>query len=57
MRPAQYEALRAKGLPMRLLALDARHAIVSRGAQEPPVVARPRRDAPWFAWRMERDAR
>ncbi|HEX5091195.1 MAG TPA: glycosyltransferase family 39 protein [Burkholderiales bacterium] len=49
MRPGEYEALRAQGLPMRLLALDTRHALVSRGTQDPPVVSRARRDAPWMA--------
>jgi 4-amino-4-deoxy-L-arabinose transferase-like glycosyltransferase len=56
MRPAQYEALRAKGLPMRLLALDARHAIVSRGSQDPPLVAR-RREPAWLMRLVERDDR
>lgn len=37
MEPAQYAALRAAGLPMRVLVLDARRVIVSRDHPDPPL--------------------
>jgi 4-amino-4-deoxy-L-arabinose transferase-like glycosyltransferase len=49
MRPAQYASLRAAGLPMRVLALDARRVIVSRGAEDPPLSAKRRVRPSWLA--------
>ena len=40
MRPELYAQLAAKGLPMRVLAVDAKRVIVSREAAEPPTLAK-----------------
>jgi 4-amino-4-deoxy-L-arabinose transferase-like glycosyltransferase len=40
MQPAQYAALSARGLPMRVLAMDPRRILVSRGNENPPLSTR-----------------
>jgi 4-amino-4-deoxy-L-arabinose transferase-like glycosyltransferase len=41
MKPEQYAAFRAQGLPMRVLAMDAMRVIVSRDQADPPLRPKP----------------